>query len=123
MSRDFDQAVQREIEKTNYIIENFGEEKEKYQNLKNKINNELIPKLRAAKNWIVDAKSSLVRGYDSEEVKKRSDNLQSKSEKIDTMINMLNRVIIPQINANINSSDTQIENAKADLNRYRNMLN
>lgn len=123
MSRDFDQAVQREIEKTNYIIENFGEEKEKYQNLKNKINNELIPKLRAAKNWIVDAKSSLVRGYDSEEVKKRSDNLQSNSEKIDTMINMLNRVIIPQINANINSSDTQIENAKADLNRYRNMLN
>ena len=123
MSRDFDQAVQREIEKTNYIIENFGEEKDKYKNLKNKINNELISKLRAAKNWIVDAKSSLVRGYDSEEVKKRSDNLQSNSEKIDTMINMLNRVIIPQINANINSSDTQIENAKADLNRYRNMLN
>lgn len=122
MSRDFDLAVQREIEKTNYLIENIGEEKVKYQTIKNKINDELIPKLRAAKNWIVDAKSSLVKSYDSEEAKRRSNNLQSDLEKIDTMINMLNRVIIPQINANINSSNTQIQNAKADINRYRSML-
>lgn len=122
MSRDFDLAVQREIEKTNYLIENIGEEKAKYQTIKNKINDELIPKLRAAKNWIVDAKSSLVKSYDSEEAKRRSNNLQSDLEKIDTMINMLNRVIIPQINANINSSNTQIQNAKADINRYRSML-
>ena len=122
MSRDFDLAVQREIEKTNYLIENIGEEKVKYQTIKNKINDELIPKLRAAKNWIVDAKSSLVKSYDSEEAKRRSNNLQSDLEKIDTMINMLNRVIIPQINANINSSNTQIQNARADINRYRSML-
>ena len=122
MSRDFDLAVQREIEKTNYLIENIGEEKAKYQTIKNKINDELIPKLRAAKNWIVDAKSSLVKSYDSEEAKRRSNNLQSDLEKIDTMINMLNRVIIPQINANINSSNTQIQDAKADINRYRSML-
>ena len=122
MSRDFDLAVQREIEKTNYLIENIGEEKAKYQTIKNKINDELIPKLRAAKNWIVDAKSSLVKSYDSEEAKRRSNNLQSDLEKIDTMINMLNRVIIPQINANINSSNTQIQNARADINRYRSML-
>ena len=122
MSSDFNQSVRREIEKTNYIIENAGIEKERYQNLKNKINDELIPKLRAAKNWKKKKKNSLNRCYDSEEAKKKSDNLQSYSDKIDTIINMLNRVVIPQISANINSSDIQIENAKSDLNKYNNML-
>ena len=122
MNNDFYQGVRREISKANYQIESFGEEKIKYENLKNKINNEVIPKLRAAKNWCVEAKEKLKSSYDSQEAKKRSNNLQESSEKIDTIINMLNKVIIPQINADINSANIQIENAKSDLNKYKNML-
>ena len=94
MSSDYDRAVQREIEKANYQIENLGDERNRYQNMKNRINNEVIPKLRSAKNYIIDA-----------------------------MMNTLNNVIIPAIERNINSTNSQIESARADLNRYRDMLN
>ena len=123
MSSDYDRAVQREIEKANYQIENLGDERNRYQNMKNRINNEVIPKLRRSKNYIIDAKAKLKSNYDSQEANKRSNNLQTYAERIDAMMNTLNNVIIPAIERNINSTNSQIESARADLNRYRDMLN
>ena len=91
--------------------------------MKNRINNEVIPKLRSAKNYIIDAKAKLKSNYDSQEANKRSNNLQTYAERIDAMMNTLNNVIIPAIERNINSTNSQIESARADLNRYRDMLN
>lgn len=120
-----EEGINRAIGTANYNIENFQNEKERYEKLKNKIQNEVIPTLTIIKNNIAEAKQKLKDNYvsDNKEVKEKINQLQERFEEIDTMIKVLKKHIVLEIAAKIHSLNYQIENEQSNIKKYNNMLN
>lgn len=101
------------VNSTTSAINNLNSKKRQYQNLKNKINNEVLPKLRSGKNSINEARSSLKTYYSSTEATKKVNNLQTYANQVNNLINTLNRSVIPAINRKISSINQQISSNQA----------
>ena len=85
------EGVRREMLTAKSRIEFIEEEKLQYQDMKNNLENNIIPKLTAAKNWILNAKEKLTKSYTGQESQTRCKSLESNSEEIEKVINVIKK--------------------------------
>lgn len=102
--------LQKQIDNATTKIKNLKSEKKIYTNMKNKIKNEVLPKLKSAKNSINEAKTNLKNNYSSTESTKKTNNLQTYVGKVTNIINNLNQSILPGIEKKINAINQEISN-------------
>lgn len=117
-----EEGINRAIGTANYNIENFQDKKARYEHLKTVINSEAIPNLDTAKKLIAKAKKELENDYDSDESRKKINELESCWDETDTMIKVLTKTIVPEISAKIYSLKIQIEDEQFNIKKYNNML-
>lgn len=111
------------VNNSNSKINNLNSQKRKYQNLKTRITNEVLPKLRSGKNSINEAKTNLKNNYSSTEATKKINNLQTYANKVNSIINSLNQTILPAINRKISSINQEIANKQRAKQNAINRLN
>lgn len=114
------EGVTRAIRTSQYLIRSYTEDKVKYENMKNKINNEILPKLRLTINELDDAKANLTKNYDGQGAKERSNNILSEVKNIKTIINTLNNVI-KSIDKKLIDINNGIKTEKYNIEQYEKM--
>ena len=107
--------LQRKMNNAVARINELNAEKIAYQNLQSKINWQILPNLRNAKNAISDARVNLKNSYSSTEANSKISSLSNCESRVSSMINTLNGTIIPGINSRISI----INQEKASQERVR----
>lgn len=101
---------QQLIKEKNSIIDKITKlksKKSKYNKMKEKINLAL-PQLRSAKTSINNVNTYIKQYYSGSELTKKTNSIQSYESNINTMINNLNNLIIPEIDKTIKSINNEI---------------
>lgn len=115
------EGVRREMLTAKSRIEFIEEEKLQYQDMKNNLENNIIPKLTAAKNWILNAKEKLTKSYTGQESQTRCKSLESNSEEIEKVINVIKKCIIPKIKTELISLNSQLNELNTDYETLKKM--
>ena len=115
------EGVRREMLTAKSRIEFIEEEKLQYQDMKNNLENNIIPKLTEAKSWTVNAKEKLIKSYTGQESQTICDSLESNSDEIEKIINVIKRCIIPEIKTELISLNSQLNELNTDYETLKKM--